>query len=628
MPVGQILAIKEPYYRKSRDGGLTVRVDNPANMVKLTPGDPMLSGTAWASAAGATARSTATSSQQGGRDSSKAGTAMPETGAQHRDRGRVHFLADELLEALACYAAALAIDPSDCLSLSNQAECYLRLGDWTKAQEKAEAALAVDGGHVKSLFRRGKALMGQGLYREAHGCFTAPLLKGTPEAKILAAACTTKHAQSTEGNYAWDDLLLKTAQVPESRLDAADYWCPALSRAYLSGKGMGVKAVRAIKEGDLLVVSKAVHVLFPSEVKEDLRYHMDATEKSATDPSDLQLQDELRAVLARQQAVKEQVLTLSRGRFDSTSTSAHPVPVCDLPEDLALKHVAATNKFGWVGWYEQYGAVDGKSTEVAKRSKKTSLKDGSSAAAGLWLSPSYFNHSCLPNCDRTMVGDLLVVHASRDIAAGEECTMAYTNTIEPKDGKQEDSPTKSWGFSCACELCQLRASGLPALPATSKAAEMDGLDWRQRAGKMATLKAAAMSLERDDSERLAPDFRALMKQVQADLPSQPPVVSVLKAAPLAWAFTYFARRAMHSDAIAALEARYAIVTQYDACAVHRQQHALSSAVHRAFVANHVDDVVACRAWIHKAKARFLTYFPGASRAFEELRPGIAELLNS
>jgi len=42
---------------------------------------------------------------------------------------------------------------------------------------------------------------------------------------------------------------------------------------------------------------------------------------------------------------------------------------------------------------------------------------------GLWYAVSFFNHSCLANCSVQFVGDVIVIHASRDIQQGEEVTI-------------------------------------------------------------------------------------------------------------------------------------------------------------------------------------------------------------
>lgn len=71
---------------------------------------------------------------------------------------------------------------------------------------------------------------------------------------------------------------------------------------------------------------------------------------------------------------------------------------------------------------------------------------------GLWLLPSFVNHSCVPNARRLHVGDYLVVHASKDLKAGEEVTFAYFDPLCGLSKRKEMSV--NWGIHCKCKRCR------------------------------------------------------------------------------------------------------------------------------------------------------------------------------
>ncbi|KAL3823959.1 hypothetical protein ACJIZ3_019988 [Penstemon smallii] len=71
---------------------------------------------------------------------------------------------------------------------------------------------------------------------------------------------------------------------------------------------------------------------------------------------------------------------------------------------------------------------------------------------GLWVLASFINHSCDPNVRRLHVGDYVVIHASRDVKAGEELNIAYFNVLSPLEDRIEMA--KNWGFSCKCRRCK------------------------------------------------------------------------------------------------------------------------------------------------------------------------------
>jgi len=83
--------------------------------------------------------------------------------------------------------------------------------------------------------------------------------------------------------------------------------------------------------------------------------------------------------------------------------------------------------------------------------------EGAPEGSGLWIMPSYINHSCWPNSVRSFLGDLLIVRAARDISEGEEITINY---IENRAGVQERQKAfyTEWGFNCECTLCQVEVA--------------------------------------------------------------------------------------------------------------------------------------------------------------------------
>ena len=42
---------------------------------------------------------------------------------------------------------------------------------------------------------------------------------------------------------------------------------------------------------------------------------------------------------------------------------------------------------------------------------------------GLWYTISYFNHSCVANCYVNFIGDVIAIHAFKDVKKGEELTI-------------------------------------------------------------------------------------------------------------------------------------------------------------------------------------------------------------
>lgn len=77
-----------------------------------------------------------------------------------KDQGNLSFTSHDYSKALEYYKECLELTKDLSLTvvlLSNTAECHLRMREYCKAKERAEAALQIDGTHIKSIVRKAKA---------------------------------------------------------------------------------------------------------------------------------------------------------------------------------------------------------------------------------------------------------------------------------------------------------------------------------------------------------------------------------------------------------------------------------------------------------------------------------------
>lgn len=71
----------------------------------------------------------------------------------------------------------------------------------------------------------------------------------------------------------------------------------------------------------------------------------------------------------------------------------------------------------------------------------------------MWILASYINHSCLPNVERAFIGDMIVIRAAQDLAAGSELTHSYVSILDGYEERQNG--LKTYGFRCDCRRCQI-----------------------------------------------------------------------------------------------------------------------------------------------------------------------------
>ena len=79
-----------------------------------------------------------------------------------------------------------------------------------------------------------------------------------------------------------------------------------------------------------------------------------------------------------------------------------------------------------------------------------------SVGVGVFISASFFNHSCRPNCSFALDSNgFLEMRAMRPVSSGELLTISYV----PLDGAQsredrQEGLRRDFFFSCCCEACQ------------------------------------------------------------------------------------------------------------------------------------------------------------------------------
>ncbi|KAL4071759.1 hypothetical protein V8B97DRAFT_1867009 [Scleroderma yunnanense] len=76
---------------------------------------------------------------------------------------------------------------------------------------------------------------------------------------------------------------------------------------------------------------------------------------------------------------------------------------------------------------------------------------------GIWISASYFNHSCTPNVRKVRRARALHFETSRPVLAGEELCISYVDTDQILQQRRRDLQT-SWFFTCSCDRCERESS--------------------------------------------------------------------------------------------------------------------------------------------------------------------------
>ncbi|KAL1198355.1 Histone-lysine N-methyltransferase ASHR1 [Cardamine amara subsp. amara] len=329
-----------------------------------------------------------------------------------------------------------------CLALCNRAEARARLRDYLEAMRDCDQALEIENTHFKTLLCKGKVLLGLSKYSLALECFKTALLDSQASdnletVTVYIEKCKKLEFQAKTGAFDLSDWILSGFRGRSPEL-AEFIGSIEIKKSDVSGRGLF--ATKNIVAGTLILVTKAVAIErgilgngesgekaqlimwknFIEEVTESVR-KCDRTHRVISTLSTGQDEDNLEipeiSLFRPDEAFGDSKRNLEMEKLLSI------LDVNSLVEDAVSAKVMGKNK-------EYYGV-------------------------GLWTLASFINHSCIPNARRLHVGDYAMVHASRDIKAGEEISFAYFDVKSPLEKRKEMA--ESWGFCCGCSRCKFES---------------------------------------------------------------------------------------------------------------------------------------------------------------------------
>ncbi|EOA36524.1 hypothetical protein CARUB_v10011502mg [Capsella rubella] len=333
-----------------------------------------------------------------------------------------------------------------CLSLCNRAEARARLRHYLEAMKDCDQALEIEKTHFKTLLCKGKVLLGLSKYSSALECFKTALLD--PQASdnletvtVYMEKCKKLEFQAKTGAFDLSDWILSgfRGRCPEL---AEFIGSIEIKKSDLSGRGLF--ATKNIVAGTLILVTKAV------AIERGILGNGDSGEKAQLIMWK-NFVEEVTESVRRCDRTRRVVSALSTGKDEDSLE----IPEISLfrPEEAFetcggdLKHNLDSEKL--------LSILDVNSLVEDAVSAKVMGKNKEYYGVGLWTLASFINHSCLPNARRLHVGDYAIVHASKDIKAGEEISFAYFDVLSPLEKRKEMA--ESWGFCCGCSRCKIES---------------------------------------------------------------------------------------------------------------------------------------------------------------------------
>ncbi|KDN66166.1 putative TPR domain-containing protein [Colletotrichum sublineola] len=405
VPEGSVVLVKEPYYKFSGDDDFLLCVDHPSDAMLLRhgPDDSLIPGR-FRQAVG------------------------PQLASEWRDAGDAAFISKNLPLAVANYTRALELAAEDDKIL--RGDLLLKRAGielTTKCFDSAITdALASRGGEPidwKAYFIAAKAAYELGDFQISKRYFNSALdLKpGAANIQKDYDRCLSR-LREEKGDY---DLASMTLDVSAKNIHIGR--ASFLSRTEVRDSphhGRGLFATEDIKAGEMVFAEKALSV--PNEFNPE---HNAAAAYA-----------QLIELCADNPTIHKRVLDLYGGTYRRSGCEGTVVDGRPVVDVFLLESIRRKNCFS--------GA---QVTAQAANPDWSMWKQGMSR--GLWVHAAYANHACLPNTNRSFIGDMLIATATVDIPAGTEITHIY---LPPKAAYllRVSQFRHSWGFVCSCALCE------------------------------------------------------------------------------------------------------------------------------------------------------------------------------
>ncbi|CAG7864727.1 unnamed protein product [Brassica rapa] len=327
-----------------------------------------------------------------------------------------------------------------CLALCNRAEARARLHHSSEAMRDCEQALEIENTHFKTLLCKGKVLLGLSKYSSALECFKTAQLdpQASESVTVYMEKCKKLEFQAKTGAFDLSDWILSGFRGIAPEL-AEFIGSVEIKKSEASGRGLF--ATKNIVVGTLILVTKGV-----------------ATERGILGSEE---SGEKAQMVMWKNFVEEVTKSVRRcdrtRRLVSSLSTGEEEEKLEIPDISLFRPEEASETCGEdLDMEKLLSILDVNSLVEDAVSAKVLGKNKEYYGVGLWTLASFMNHSCLPNARRVHVGDYAVVHASRDIKAGEEITFAYFDVLSSPLEKRKEM-AESWGFSCGCNRCKFES---------------------------------------------------------------------------------------------------------------------------------------------------------------------------
>ena len=332
------------------------------------------------------------------------------------------------------------------------AECYFNITYYTKTIEKCDEILSkkdidIDEKSIlnllnlklKSLLKLKKIELANNVINEQK-----ELIMSNPQFFEIREEIKRK-IKIMNGEIDLSEIYEKSKN--NNDINYGEYINKKLEIKHDKNKGLAVYSKEKINKGEILVISKAIQLTNTKNKKDisDKCIQYDNPDIDEYDTTGMNL-------VYKEKTELEEKLSYK---------------ISNYPEDYYDLLYLFDGKNKSKNLEERYNnrEIDLKKLQrILRYNTKNIFKDDFPISEGIWYYPSFFNHSCIPNCYYFGYGDILIIIAVNDIEKNRELFLNYLmDDILPFDKRQNILKSK-YDFYCDCELCNYEKNKIKECP--------------------------------------------------------------------------------------------------------------------------------------------------------------------
>ncbi|RMZ18041.1 hypothetical protein D0860_00011 [Hortaea werneckii] len=435
LPTDAVFAAKEPYYEMTFDGAC-LRVDHPSDLVRVYPGDTLMP----------------KGFQRGVSELSK-------TPEDWKGEGNLAYLAK-------CYSAAEMAYSQGLMKCSEQDDkvrrdlyrnralvnIFLRRYDLALKDAKYtmycqdEKLYQSDDDSRKASdaragYRAGRAAYELESWVDARSYFerarTFSEKAGREDAGRQLERTAARIAEVDDAAYDFE-AMSRSASKLCNRLDHASH-IKHVAKGDAGDRGRGLFAKRDFKPGNLIICEKAFGTAhLDEEGHRTVAFHNTNTCCTA-------------------RGIQTSLLYNIVQKLLHNSSQAHRFfDLCDGGYSTQCK-AQMVDGVAAIDIFQAFGYSSGTSENPLENDIEEDPAP-EEPSIGIWIAASYMNHACDGTAVRAFLGDMMLVHATKDIAKGQEILIPY---LEPEMDHAVTSARLQgqWGFTCHCLICTAETKG-------------------------------------------------------------------------------------------------------------------------------------------------------------------------